>query len=90
MSERKVGPTIPAGEWLLVPIEEVQVHEYCSEARFNLFVAKSPAAVVAIRRRGALREVMAADRNGRELDIEELATEVPGLRERLDELMASF
>lgn len=88
MSERRVGPTIPAGEWTLVPIEEVRVNEYRSDLRFNVFVAKSPVAVVAVRTEGGSRDVTASDMNGKALDVTTLAAEVPGLQDRLDELMA--
>ncbi len=88
MSQRRMGPTIAAGEWMLVPIEEVRVNEYAFDLRFNVFVAKSPLAVVAVRTQGESGDVVASGMEGEVLDVAELAQEVPGLQERLDGLMA--
>ena len=89
MSERRMGPTISAGAWKLVPIEEVRVNQICWKSRFSVFFAKSPAAVVAVRNDRESPDVTASDMKGHALDVAALAKEVPGLQDRLDELKMS-
>lgn len=80
MSEMKVGAPFVSGDLAIVPIEAVQSDSYPSKRGIWAWGFKEPAALVLCRK----PEIRAFDILGRELDLEDLLAEVPGLLEVLE------
>ena len=85
MNELKVGTPFVRGDLAVVPVEAVQVDSCSSGRGICAWGFKEPAAVVLC----TAPSVRAVDILGREMDLDDLADQVPGLREVIEEFSAS-
>jgi hypothetical protein len=80
MSELRVGAPFVSPELTIVPIEAIRRDSWIARAEFCVSAFKEPVAIVLLTR----SETKAVDMSGAEVDVDELAAEVPGLRELLE------
>ena len=85
MNELKVGTPFVSGDLAVVPIEAVQAASSASARGICAWGFKEPAAVVLC----TAPSVRAVDILGREMDLDDLAAQVPGLREVIEEFSAA-